>query len=209
MSGLFITLEGGEGCGKSTQLALLSQALALAGIGHITTREPGGSPGAEAIRELVVNGERDRWDAQTETLLFYAARLDHVNRLIRPALARGEHVLCDRFADSTRVYQGAGKGVAAAFIEQLHQLTLDSFAPSLTLILDLPPEQGLARAQARGGAARFEAMGLSFHQKVREEFLAIAAREPQRCYVVDAGGEPQTIHRAIAQRVGALLGVAL
>jgi dTMP kinase len=161
------------------------------GLSVVTTREPGGSVEAENIRALLVTGEPGRWDAISETLLLYAARRDHWLRLIEPALARGDWVLCDRFADSTRVYQGIGKGVDAPLIEELHRLALVDVEPDLTLLLDLPAEMGLARSRAREDAAvtgetRFERMTLDFHQSLRAGFLALAARHPDRFATIDA-----------------------
>ncbi len=185
--GRFITFEGGEGGGKSTQLRLLAQRLTAAGQDVVATREPGGSPGAEAIRDLLVRGEADRWSAMTETLLMYAARRDHVERVISPALARGTWVLCDRYADSTRAYQGAAGGADPAFIAALEAHVLGPVRPDLTLILDLPPETGLSRAAARAGAeTRFESKGSAFHVRLRQAFLETAKGEPQRCRVIDA-----------------------
>ncbi len=208
MAGQFITLEGGEGCGKTTQIKLLAASLTAAGRSTIITREPGGSVGAEKIRELLVTGEVDRWDGQTETLLFYAARTDHLARTVRPALAQGNIVICDRFSDSTRVYQGIGKGVSSQFIDALHTLTLGDFAPSLTLILDVPPETGLARASARRGSEmRFEQLSLDFHHRVREGFLAIANAEPARCVVVDASKTVEEVAAEIKNVVFQRLGL--
>lgn len=185
--GIFITFEGGEGAGKSTQLRRLAERLAARGREVATTREPGGSEGAEAVRGLLVEGAADRWSPMSETLLLYAARADHLERLIRPALARGAIVLCDRFADSTRAYQGAAGGVSPAFIDTLEREVLGDTRPHLTLILDLPAERGLDRAAGRGGAeARFESKGLAFHQRLRDGFLAVAKAEPERCVVIDA-----------------------
>lgn len=187
---MFITFEGGEGAGKSTQIRRLSARLADAGIEAVITREPGGSAGAEAIRDLLVNGEVDRWSSTTETLLMYAARRDHLERTIRPVLARGGMVLCDRFADSTRAYQGGAGGADPALIGALEEAVLQDTRPDLTLILDMPVEAGLARAGARGGGeARFEAKGLVFHQRLRQAYLDIAAAEPERCVVIDALGD--------------------
>jgi len=187
MTGKFITFEGGEGSGKSTQIALLAKAFAASGIPYVQTREPGGSAGAEQLRTLLVSGEKDAWDAETETLLFYAARLDHVNKLIKPALAEGKTVICDRFADSTLVYQGIGKGLSEEYVRMLHRLTLGNFQPDLTIILDIDPAIGLKRAAARRGTeTRFESMDIDFHHCIRAGFLSIAEREPNRCVVVDA-----------------------
>ena len=199
--GHFISFEGGEGAGKSTQIRRLAERLRAAGHDVIVTREPGGSPGAEAIRELLVNGAADRWSPVTETLLMYAARRDHVERVIRPALARGAVVLCDRFADSTRAYQGAGGDAPATLIASLEDHVLGGTVPHLTLILDLPAEVGLTRAEARGGAARFESKGLEFHQRLRAGYLEIARVEPERCVVIDADADLDAVTAAIANAV--------
>jgi dTMP kinase len=192
--GRFISLEGGEGAGKSTQISRLVDRLNASGVEAVATREPGGSAGAEATRALLVSGEIDRWSAMTETLLMYAARRDHIERLIRPALLRGAWVVCDRFADSTRAYQGGAGGAPAALIEALEAHLLEDTRPDLTLILDLPAAVGLERAQRRGGAeARFEAKGLPFHERLREAYLAIAAAEPDRCVVIDAQSSIETV----------------
>ena len=204
--GVFITFEGGEGVGKSTQLRRLAERLAAAGREVVATREPGGSDGAEAVRALLVEGAADRWSPLAETLLLYAARADHLERLIRPALARGAVVISDRFADSPRAYQGAAGGVAPGFIDTVERTVLGETRPDLTLILDLPAERGLQRAAGRGGAeARFESKGLAFHQRLREGFLAVAAAEPGRCVVIDADRPVDQVADAIADAVGALL----
>ncbi|MFI4977013.1 MAG: dTMP kinase [Caulobacterales bacterium] len=196
--GRFITLEGGEGAGKSTQVRRLAERLAAAGIDPIVTREPGGSPGAEAIRALLVTGEADRWSPITETLLMYAARRDHIERCVEPALGRGAWVISDRFADSTRAYQGAGGGAPPSLIEALELGVLGVVRPDLTLILDLPVEAGLARAAGRGDAEnRFEAKGEAFHRRLREGFLAIARAEPGRCAVIDATAGPEAVSEVI------------
>lgn len=198
MTGRFITLEGGEGTGKSTQAKRLAAALAARGISCFTTREPGGSPGAEEIRRLLVEGEPGRWDAITETLLVYAARADHVTKTIGPALLAGTWVISDRFNDSTFAYQGAGRGLARETIRRIDSVVLDDFAPDLTLILDLDVETGLARANARAGAEnRFERLGPDFHQKLRQAFLDIARRDPERCRVIDASGTEDDVAAAI------------
>lgn len=185
--GLFITLEGGEGAGKSTLIKALSARLSNAGRIVETTREPGGTEGAEAIRALLVQGAGDRWTPTTEVLLFYAARQDHLDRKIRPALAAGSVVLCDRFADSTRAYQGAAGGTGSELVEQLDVLIVGETQPDLTLILDLPPEAGLARAASRGGVeVRFEGRDLSFHHALRAAYLKIATDHGERCVVLDA-----------------------
>ncbi len=204
--GRFITVEGGDGAGKSTQVRRLAEALRAAGREVVTTREPGGAPGAEEIRALVVTGAPDRWDAVTEALLMSAARRSHVAATIRPALARGAVVISDRFFDSTTAYQGHAGGVPLDLLEQLRRIAVGDLTPDLTLILDLPVEAGLARSRDRGGAARFEAKGVDFHERLRRGYLAIAAAEPERCRVIDAGGDAESVHRAlwpiVAQRLG-------
>jgi dTMP kinase len=200
--GLFITFEGGEGTGKSTQAARLAARVRAAGAEAVATREPGGSVGAEAIRALLVTGEADRWSASAETLLMYAARLDHVERVIVPALARGAVVICDRFADSTRAYQGAGGGADAGLIAALEREVRGRCWPDLTLVFDLDPAAGLARAAGRAGAeTRFEAKGLAFHQRLRAAFLAIAAAEPGRCVVFDTGEDVEVVEAAVWRAV--------
>ncbi|PZR35917.1 dTMP kinase [Caulobacter segnis] len=199
--GFFISFEGGEGAGKSTQIRRLADRLQAAGHDVVVTREPGGSPGAEAIRELLVNGAADRWSPVTETLLMYAARRDHVERVIRPALSRGAIVLCDRFADSTRAYQGAGGDAPASLIASLEGHVLGDTVPDLTLILDLPAEVGLQRAEARGGAARFESKGLDFHERLRAGYLEIGRREPERCVVIEANAAIDDVTAAIGEAV--------
>jgi len=196
--GRFITFEGGEGGGKSTQLRRLAERLRALGHEVVATREPGGSPGAESLRHLLVKGAADRWSPLTETLILYAARCDHLERIIRPALARGAWVISDRFADSTRAYQGAAGGVAPAFIGELEAVVLDATRPALTLILDLPADEGLRRAGRRGDDEnRFEEKGLTFHDRLRQEFLAIARREPERCRVIDAALSIEAVSAAI------------
>jgi len=188
--GRFITFEGGEGAGKSTQLLQLATRLNLAGVQLVRTREPGGSDGAEAIRDLVLNGAADRWSSVTETLLMYASRRDHIERVIRPALARGHWVLCDRFADSTRAYQGAAGGADFGLITALETYVLGDTRPDLTLIFDIDPKIGLERAALRAGTEmRFESKGLEFHERLRTGFLAIAESEPDRCILIDASGK--------------------
>jgi len=205
--GRFITIEGGEGVGKSTQAGLLLAALERARIPARGTREPGGSPGAEAIRRLLLEGESERWDAVGETLLFAAARHDHVTRLIAPALAQGIWVVSDRFADSTLAYQGYGRGLALEDLAVLHRFAIGPFAPDLTVILDLPVETGLKRAAARRGSeTRYESLPADFHKRVRAGFLEIARREPKRCIVIDATGEIDAIAKAIADAVKERLG---
>ena len=205
-----ITLEGGEGAGKSTQTGLLVAALGRSGITAERTREPGGSPGAEDIRRLLLEGHRERWDAVSEAMLLYAARRDHVVRLIQPALDAGTWVIADRFSDSTFAYQGYGRGLALADLSALHHVALGDFMPDLTLILDLPVEEGIARVGRRSMIAdRFEQLEHEFHQRLREGFLAIAAADPARCVVIDAVGEEDRVHRAVLAAVAARLGVAV
>lgn len=208
--GRFITLEGGEGAGKSTQARRLGERLgerlAEHGLRAVVTREPGGSPGAEAIRQLLVTGEAERWSATAETLLAYAARRDHIERTIAPALAAGDWVVSDRFADSTRAYQGAGGGASGSLIQALERYVLGETRPDLTLVLDLPAEAGLARIAARQHAeTRFEAKGEAFHQRLREGFLAIARVERDRCVVIDAAQPPEAVEAAIWAAVDARL----
>lgn len=208
--GRFITLEGGEGAGKSTQLKLLAEALRAAGIDTVATREPGGSPGAEQIRALLVNGATARWDAMTEALMHFAARRDHLVKTVWPALDAGRWVLSDRFADSTRAYQSHGHGLDIAVVERLYADAVGSFAPDLTLILDLPVEEGLRRAAARaGGEDRYEKMDLGFHRRLRAGFLEIALREPKRCVVIDAARPIAEVQHDIRITVRERLGVAL
>lgn len=204
--GRFITFEGGEGGGKSTQVKALAERLKAAGLEVVATREPGGSVGAESIRELLVTGAADRWSPITETLLMYAARRDHIERVIAPALTRGAWVVCDRFADSTRTYQGAGGGTDPALIAALETHVLGEVRPDLTLILDLPVEEGLRRAHGRAGAeTRFESKGEAFHERLRQGFLDIARREPERCVVIDAAQPIATVAEAIWGAVAARL----
>ena len=200
--GRFITLEGGEGAGKSTQIRLLAEALRGDGIAVTTTREPGGAPGAERIRTLLVDGATDRWDGVSEALLHFAARREHLVRTVWPALDRGDWVISDRFADSTMAYQGYGLGLGRALVESLYAQAVGDFRADLTLILDLPVEQGLARAAARnGGGTRYERMGVDFHRRLREGFLDIARREPDRCVVIDATLPIETVARAMLAAV--------
>lgn len=189
--GKFITFEGGEGAGKSTQAELLRQNLAAMGVQAQLTREPGGSPRAEAIRAVLLSGKAKRFGPMGEALLFYVARDSHLELTIRPALARGTWVISDRFYDSTRAYQGAAGGVSIASMNALERIVVGATKPDLTLILDLPPEEGLKRVTARVSAEghekdRFETMSLIFHQNLRQEFLEIAEAEPWRCAVIDA-----------------------
>lgn len=205
--GRFITLEGGEGAGKSTQVRRLLARLQAAGIDAIGTREPGGSTGAEIMRHLILSGAAKPLGPLAEATLFAAARADHLDATIRPALARGAWVVCDRFADSTRVYQGALGNVDPRLIAALEEVTVGETRPDLTLILDLPADEGLARAAARSGrdADRFESEGLSFHRALREAFRALALSEPERCLLIDASGTAEAVEEAIWQAVSTRL----
>jgi dTMP kinase len=207
-TGRFITLEGGEGAGKSTQIARLKAWLEGRGKTVVATREPGGSPGAEMIRKLLVEGPAERWDGTTEALLHFAARRDHLRTTVWPALKRGAWVVSDRFADSTRAYQGYGHGLDLAMLERLYEVAVGDFRPDLTLILDLPIEVGLARAAARRGAeTRYENLPIDFHRRVKAGFLEISGREPKRCVVIDAAQDIDTLAATIARTVGERLGV--
>jgi dTMP kinase len=205
--GKLITFEGGEGTGKSTQTRLLKSALEARGKRVVLTREPGGSPGAEEIRKLVVEGEPQRWTPLSETLLFIAARADHVARLIEPALARGEWVVSDRFSDSTYVYQGVARGLGTDKVRRLHEAALGSFAPDLTIVLDLDPGEGLKRAGGRGqgNETRFERFDGEFHRKLRDAFRDIAKVEPKRCVLIDAARSKDAVAvdvwRAVEERL--------
>jgi len=206
--GRFITLEGGEGAGKSTQIARLKTWLEGRGKTVAATREPGGSPGAEMIRKLLVEGPAERWDGVTEALLHFAARRDHLRTTVWPALKRGAWVISDRFADSTRAYQGYGHGLDLAMLERLYGVAVGDFRPDLTLVLDLPIDVGLARAAARRGTeTRYESLPIEFHRRVKAGFLEIAKREPSRCVVIDAALDIDTLAATIARTVSDRLGV--
>ncbi len=193
MPGVFLSFEGIDGSGKSTQAKALAGALRDAGHATLLTREPGGSPGAEDIRRLVLEGDPDRWSSETELLLFTAARRDHLEKTIRPALARGEVVITDRFADSTRIYQGITRGDLAAAVDQLHALMI-GVEPDLTFLIDIEPALGLARATARAGSEmRFEDMGLAVQQKARDGFLTLAHAHPARFRVINGARAPEAI----------------
>jgi dTMP kinase len=196
----FHTLEGGEGGGKTTQSSLLAERLRRAGITVFETREPGGTPRAEAIRQVLLSGKAKRYGAVGEAVLFYAARESHLELAIQPALERGDWVICDRFSDSTRAYQGAAAGVPYPVLETFEQTVVGATKPDLTLIFDIDPELGLRRAAARGTQKdlgpegdRFETMNLAFHRSLREEFLAIAKAEPDRCVVIDASNNTERV----------------
>lgn len=204
----FITFEGGEGAGKSTQAKRLSAALQACGIPVCATREPGGSPGAEQIRALLVEGEPGRWDVLTETLLMFAARADHLVETIRPALAARRWVICDRFTDSTYAYQGAGRGLDAQTIAAIESASVQSFRPELTFILDVPVETGLSRAGARGvHETRFEHFDVTFHTRLRDFFHALAARETERCMLIDSTAPPDEVAAQIWQTVSTRFGI--
>ncbi|WP_411957877.1 dTMP kinase [Paracoccus homiensis] len=198
---MFISFEGVDGCGKSTQARTLTQALRDQGRQVILTREPGGSPGAEEIRRLLVEGAGERWSAETECLLFTAARRDHLERTIRPALDAGQTVITDRFADSTRVYQGAARGTLRELVDRLHELMI-GVEPDLTFVIDIDPATALARGQARGGNEdRFESLGLGFQEKLALGFRALAQEYPDRVRLIDGSGSVQDI----AARIRAVL----
>jgi dTMP kinase len=206
--GRFITIEGGEGAGKSTQLRLLADGLRARGIDCLVTREPGGTEGAEAIRELIVHGPPERWRPLAELYLFLAAREDHLHRAILPALDRGRWVLCDRFADSTRVYQGCAGGLGLELVDELQAPLLGSQRPDLTLVLDLPVDVGMTRCAARGTMARFEAKGADYHERVRAGFKRLAGLEPERFVVIDASAAEAEVAEAVARTVAARLGLS-
>jgi dTMP kinase len=196
--GLFISFEGIDGSGKSTQARLLAERLRGQGREVVLTREPGGSAGAEEIRKLLLTGAGDRWSPETELLLFTAARRDHLERVISPALARGAVVICDRFADSTRVYQGVGRADLRGLVDDLHALMI-ARDPDLTLLIDIDPGEGLARAAARGGAeARFESFGEGMQARLRAGFLALAGECPDRIAVIDGARAPDAVAADVA-----------
>jgi dTMP kinase len=203
--GLFISLEGIDGSGKSTQSRLLAEHMRARGRDPVLTREPGGAPGAEEIRRLLVEGDPARWSPETEILLFTAARRDHLERTIRPALAAGRDVVTDRFADSTRVYQGATRGDLRGLVDAIHAAAI-GVEPDLTLILDMDPATALERGLARGsGEDRFEEFGLPFQERLRAGFLALAREAPGRCVVIDATDDPDRVAAQIARTVDARL----
>ena len=204
-TGRFLSFEGIDGSGKSTQARLLEQALRDAGHAVTRTREPGGSPGAEEIRRLVLEGDPDRWSAETEILLFTAARRDHLEKTIRPALACGETVITDRFADSTRVYQGITRGDLRALVDRLHDLMIGT-EPDLTLLIDIDPATALSRAVARQGSEqRFEDMGLAMQSAMRAGFLALAQANPARFVVIDGARDPQAVAAEVLRAAQARL----
>ncbi|MGN6303976.1 MAG: dTMP kinase [Mesorhizobium sp.] len=211
--GFFITFEGGEGAGKSTQIQRLARKLRAKKYDVVVTREPGGSPGAEAVRHVLLSGAAEPFGPKMEALLFAAARSDHVEQVIRPAVERGAIVLCDRFMDSSRVYQGVTGGLDPAFMQELEAVAINGMVPDLTLILDLDAAEGLRRANARRAAAdgpdRFEKETLSIHKRRREAFLAIAKAEPGRCRVIDAAASADAVEDAITDSVFAALAARL
>ncbi|MCO5146323.1 MAG: dTMP kinase [Aquamicrobium sp.] len=206
--GIFITFEGGEGAGKSTQIARLAESLREMGHEVVVTREPGGSPGAEAVRHVILSGAAEPFGPAMEAILFAAARADHIDQVIRPAVARGAIVLCDRFVDSSRVYQGVTGNLEPAFMQALEKVTVAGMMPDLTVVLDLDPEEGMRRAAARRGdgtADRFEKEALDIHRRRREAFLEIARADPGRCVVIDAARAPAKVATAIVKAVHALI----
>ena len=200
MTGFFITFEGGEGAGKSTQIERLAHKLRDKRYPVVLTREPGGSPGAEAIRHVILSGAAEPFGPDMEALLFAAARADHVEQLIRPALRRGKIVLCDRFLDSSRVYQGMAGNVDAGLLAEIERVSVNGVMPDMTLILDIDPKEGLRRAAARRGedqADRFEKETLAVHKRRRQAFLDIARKEPKRCVVIDASADAETVENVV------------
>jgi len=208
-AGKFITFEGGEGSGKSTQARRLADFLRTLGCETVLTREPGGTPFAEQVRALILSGATARHSALAEAFLFFAARSDHVDALIRPALSRGAWVICDRFSDSTRVYQGVAGAVPFDAIETLDRIVVGDARPDLTLILDIDPAQGLARAMERRTAKHqrasapdpYEQRGLQFHLRLREGYLEIARADPTRCRVIEADGTPDAIEERVRRAI--------
>lgn len=205
--GRFITLEGGEGAGKSTQIQVVKDYLEARGIDVIVTREPGGTTGGQEIRNLLVSGDKDKWSPLSETLLILADRAAHLERVIRPALADGKYVVCDRFFDSTRAYQGIAGGLGLEVIHQLQQPVLGTTLPDVTLLLDINPEKGISRAQERGGDLRFESKTLAYHQTLRQAFLDFAKQEPERMVVIDADRDIEAVSADIITVLGERLDV--
>lgn len=207
MRGRFLSIEGGEGAGKSTQVRMLAAALEARGIPVHVTREPGGSEGAEAIRTLLMQGEVNRWSAHSEALLFAAARADHVEKVIQPAVGAGSWVICDRFVDSSRAYQGVAGGIDDAAVLALHGFGSKGLLPDRTLVLEVPPEIGAARASRRDGAAadRFAARGPQFHADVASAFRRFAEAEPERFRMIDAGADPDTVAAGVLAAIADLL----
>lgn len=211
-NGIFITFEGGEGAGKSTQILRLADVLKKSGNDVLVTREPGGSPGAEAVRHVLLSGAAEPFGAGMEAILFAAARSDHVEQVIRPAIESGTIVLCDRFMDSSRVYQGVTGNLDANFMSALEAIAINGVKPDLTIILDLPATEGLSRANTRrgeGGVDRFERETLSIHERRRQAFLEIAQNEPERCAVVDARQDQDAVTADIMQAVAKIIPTLL
>jgi dTMP kinase len=205
--GFFITLEGGEGSGKSTQIKALAAFLKKKNHDVLITREPGGDKKAELIRKILLNGSVGRWDAISETLLFQVARISNANNVILPALASGKTVISDRFTDSTLVYQGICKGVGTQWVKKLFDLTLPNIKPDITLLLDIDPKIGLKRASVRNsGESRFESMGLKFHTQVREGFLSLAKKEPKRIKIINASSSANIVYTEICTIIESHLG---
>lgn len=212
--GLFVTFEGGEGTGKSTQIRLLADRLRRRGVDVLVTREPGGSPGAEAVRHVILSGAAEEYGTRMEAILFAAARNDHVEEIIRPALASGAVVLCDRFMDSSRVYQGITGNLEPGFVQNLERVAVNGVIPDCTIILDVPASEGLRRARLRSGISgeaaepdRFEKEELDTHEKRREAFLDIAEADPLRCRVVDATGTAEDISEKVFTIIEPLLPI--
>ena len=205
--GRFITLEGGEGAGKSTQIKVVKDYLVSRGIDVVVTREPGGTAEGQEIRNLLVSGDKDKWSPLSETLLILADRAAHLERVIRPALAEGKYVVCDRFFDSTRAYQGIAGGLGLEVIHNLQQPVLGTTLPDVTLLLDIDPEKGLSRAQERGGDLRFESKTLAYHQTLRQAFLDFAKQEPERMVVIDADRDIEAVSTDIITVLGERLDV--
>ena len=206
----FVVLEGVDGAGKGVQSRLLLKAMSEAGLDVILTREPGGSPGAEEIRKLIVEGEADRWDDMTELLLIYAARRSHIGETIKPSLAKGTWVISDRFADSSRAFQGVAGQLGLKIVENIHNEVVGDFSPDITFILDLDPAISLERAEARGGVEdRFEQKGLDYQNKVRKGFQQLAASTPDTRKLIDASGSVAEVHRAIISEMNLHFGITL
>ncbi len=206
--GFFITFEGGEGAGKSTQIRRLAEKLRAKGYKIVVTREPGGSPGAEAVRHVLLSGAAEPFGPEMEALLFAAARSDHVEQVIRPAIQSGKIVLCDRFLDSSRVYQGGTGSLDATYMAEIERIAINGMMPDMTLIMDIDPAEGLKRAAARRGAGeadRFEKEDLAIHQRRRQAFLAIAEQEPDRCIVIDASADVDAVENQITAAVFAAI----
>ncbi len=205
MSGCFITFEGVEGCGKSTQITLLWEYLVEAGYDVIVTREPGGTPIAEAIRGVLLNPDHDGMGSTAELLLYAAARAQHIYEKIAPALAAGQIVLCDRFADSTTAYQGAGRGIHADILKTLNDIATGGVWPDCTLLIDVPVAVGLERARNRGRKDRIEQESIDFHERVRQGFLGLAVAEPSRIYLISGEAPIEDVHQKICRVVDAVL----